>query len=628
MQRRGNTPLLGALVVLGFTLLLAIASEVGAQAQTPDQQKCTNSMNKNLRRLTQRQSTNVIHCIQEFAKGRTQNLGPGGTASSCLTADPKGRLQRALDKTRLDWAKTCDGDAQDGQSKLPPYGVTNPNSLAEIVMKKELKLIAEIFGSDLDAALVTEAADAAAARCQRAAAKALRQCEDTRLREFNSCTRHGLRPTGASAAIISAEDMASCLTQDRRGRIAQLCDDPAGRDRFRGVIEKHCVNPGVDLSEAFPGCNTDDPEDLHTCLSGRARCQTCVGVLAADGLPGWPCDGCAIGSAVCESDERAFCVGGPRDGLPCEDPLVNSDCGPLGNRGNCVPLSGTFLNGRGGFIFDVPQLTRQEISCGVPDPLTGIAECECRLLTAKPIDLGPAIGTACIVQAVVPGCGGGSIDCRGSGSIDVDYRLFHNLGTCGLSDDPNQTEPGPALQGPAECEAACQQRCVSLGPGWRVLRSGCEGYCRSGVRDRGRCDIDRVCLPGGECVGADPVAHQGTCQCDCIQEDHGVPSDPGGLRCQFGLFTQVESEPPCDGIDVTLQTLSCVPQSTMNMTTTIFDADNIEGAVIGPIAERGRSRTCADFSLGRLSGLRRVGNAPSYDGGLGDLNQPSNNECK
>ncbi|MFQ5513412.1 MAG: hypothetical protein ACE5FG_03160, partial [Myxococcota bacterium] len=358
---------------------------------------------------------------------------------------------------------------------------------------------------------------------------------------------------------------------------------------------------------------------------------------SADGLPfDCPtCGGTPLGTQTCTTNADAFCVGGSNDGQPCTDPFLNSDC----PSGNCLAISHTVVNILTPLLtttalFDLPLTEMMAIDCDVPNPVSGIADCDCSLIEADPIDLGSFIGVACITG--MPGCETGHIDCNGGSGRDTEVQLFHSVGFCGQTDDPNGSGP---LVGPSECEDLCETHCASL-PGFRVHRSGCEGYCRGGDLDGTICRNDIDCCTGfdcatgnnGECVGSEPVLHEKHCQCECIAVG-GAPSRTGALECQVGLSTVVEDSSgdpsiQCRGIaNVTLRTDNCVPMSTEFFRTTIFDA-NRKGAPIGPIEATGSPVSCDAYRAGQLTGLSLAGQQSSFDSALGDLGQPVFNVCR
>ena len=60
------------------------------------------------------------------------------------------------------------------------------------------------------------------------------------------------------------------------------------------TIGKSCTARGVDLSDTFPGCGTDDAGALAQCIDQDGACETCLMFQQSDALPE---DACAD---VCE----------------------------------------------------------------------------------------------------------------------------------------------------------------------------------------------------------------------------------------------------------------------------------------------------------------------------------------
>jgi hypothetical protein len=74
-----------------------------------------------------------------------------------------------------------------------------------------------------------------------------------------------------------------CLDMDRKKRIAKACDPVAGK--IATTTLKICGIKRVELSVAFPGCDTDDLGELTTCLKHAIECELCLGLSEADDLP-------------------------------------------------------------------------------------------------------------------------------------------------------------------------------------------------------------------------------------------------------------------------------------------------------------------------------------------------------
>ena len=98
------------------------------------------------------------------------------------------------------------------------------------------------------------------------------RCQRIRLREFTLCEKAGARALKGSPPpeIQGAEALLDCLGADPRRKIAKACGEDLSEK-----IQRLCVGPGVDLSDAFPGCDTDDPDALVACMNDSASRITC-----------------------------------------------------------------------------------------------------------------------------------------------------------------------------------------------------------------------------------------------------------------------------------------------------------------------------------------------------------------
>ena len=151
-------------------------------------------------------------------------------------------------------------------------------------MQKEIDLVHEVFGPDLDKAIFSEGGDTkAASKCQQLVADSVKKCQDAKLKEFNRCKKEGLK----DEIIQSSLDLQGCMGTDLKEQIAKACDPVSGT--IRKKIDKKCAGKGVDLSDAFAGCDTDDPGELAICLDQIVKCRVCLALNEADAL-GRDCD--------------------------------------------------------------------------------------------------------------------------------------------------------------------------------------------------------------------------------------------------------------------------------------------------------------------------------------------------
>jgi hypothetical protein len=228
-------------------------------------------MNKNLAGVAKAQAKEIRNCIKDGARGRL-----AGLIEDCLTSDPRGKVAKAKLKTVL-------GEMQDCIANPPGFAASSAATVNEVATRKEIDLIHDIFGSDLDAAIVHSAEDKNAFGCQQAVAKSVNRCRDTRLKEFNKCKKMGVR----SGSITDAASLRSvCLDADPRGKIVKYCDPGTGK--IGTTIATKCAD--TVLSTGFTGCNTDSPGQLAACLDQRISCHVCLTLAEGDDFGAAVCD--------------------------------------------------------------------------------------------------------------------------------------------------------------------------------------------------------------------------------------------------------------------------------------------------------------------------------------------------
>ncbi len=553
-------------VVLLVAMLTPIESR--AQVQTKDQQKCVNQQNKRFQQLASTAGKNACDCIKNFAKDKADKLGPDGTAQGCLMADVKGKVAKAKQKTSDDFVKKCTGLDKNGLSRLADFGVTDPNTVNRAALSKEIQLIRNIFGPNLDTALFSQDTNKAAAKCQQLVTKATKKCQDAKLKEFNKCKRNGLKDKDNPFDDVS--DLEACMGDDPKGTIAKFCDFDDGKkvDGIRKMLDKKCRD--VSLSAAFPGCGTDDPNLTHRCLETFVECRVCTALNEADGLA--------------------------RDCDLFDDDQANGSCTPPIGSNTCT------IDDQSGFFFEtssffdiLPLAGNIEIDCGGINPATGVAPCTC---TLGPTDPVPVIGLGQACLRPIPGCSGGAVDCDGGSQFNTQVTSFHNIGTC---------------TGNADCAALCANQCGSDS----VLDTGCEGFCRGGGSDGQACTVDGDCA-GGVCNGLDNLPHGNICGCQCLDTTSGDPAVAGGLRCDVGVGVTVEFALPCGDGDVRFDVGEfCVPFTTELTTGIIIAADNDPNAMLpaflGGNQVFGEPFDCTSMQSGVLTGGVLAAAANTFD---------------
>ncbi len=244
------------------------------RALTKDEQKCINSLNHNFAKVAKAQGKDICDCIKDFAKGKS--LTPASTLEGCLIADRKGKVAGAEGKTGSDATKNCGGPS-------PLFGATDASTVNSVAVQKELDLIHDIFGPNLDTAILpASGATRDTSKCQQAVARAVKKCQDAKLKEFNKCKKLGLKSETTTGSL----GLQGCMGQDPKGKIAKACDPTTGK--IKRSIDKKCG--GVDFPGAFPevvaipGCGTNDPAILAACLDQIVECQVCLALNQADNL--------------------------------------------------------------------------------------------------------------------------------------------------------------------------------------------------------------------------------------------------------------------------------------------------------------------------------------------------------
>jgi hypothetical protein len=617
---------LGGAALLAFFLFPH--EEASAQTQRKAQQKCVNELNKNFSKVASAQGGDINSCIKNAGKGK---LG-AQTIEECITSDPKGKVAKATGKA----LEKGGPDGKCPESDSPDFGATDPNTANMVAVDKELALIHWIFGSDLDSGVIlSDGSDGA--KCQAAMVKDVFKCQDTKLKAYNACKKNKLSDKVPPQVTSAQELQDACLgigtagIPDGKGKIAGKCETKLSSD-----AGKKCGG-SLDPNALFPGCAG---QDLADCLDQKVECVACLALNAIDWLnrdcdlfddesPNGSCPttflgftGKPIGYHSKPFDVRTFCKGGTEDGEPCED---DGDCPPGRPDARCATLASIEITTQDIDHLTFPLAGRTATDCGVVDPNTGVATCQCVLIDVEPVDIGP-IGFVCFDP--FPDCPTGLIDCDGGTPMDIEMISDHHIGLTLQWQDPNLLDLGlycgmlDPNTGNQQCEAACESYCAGLPGSYSLFVSACEGFCEGGPREDLTCTYDRALdpeesCPQSSCAGTDPVTHRNHCQCQCAQVG-GNPSDPGGMYCQTGTSVVVESEEPCNGLDITsVVGKRCALVSTESAHSSIRNADNEDGHIIDGGVLRGIRPNCSQMAAGQAV-ISTVGHRIFQDSTMGD----------
>lgn len=264
----------------GFAPLSVGLGPPRAEAQIDvDTRRCINTANRSLRTVLKAIQNDARSCIQDGAKGK---LDDPDTIEVCVDADRKEKVAKAKQRSSDNLADDCAEASTDVLLDL--FGVSTGEvgpRVGDAATEKERRVLDAMFGDSLDAAVVSKDADRDAAKCQDNVLQKVFVCQNVRLSEFARCTKKALK----SGVLPTPADLSdTCLgtsgpsQPDEREKIAKACRPNLAAEKpsqLAKTVNKTCVDPGVVLSDAFPGCRTDDPEELARCLDTLVACEVC-----------------------------------------------------------------------------------------------------------------------------------------------------------------------------------------------------------------------------------------------------------------------------------------------------------------------------------------------------------------
>jgi hypothetical protein len=238
--------------------VLVLAHPATAEVQTRLQQQCINVLNAGGAAFARARADALVRCVRDAAKGRLR----GQSIADCLAADRGGRARRAAIRLAKAAQRRC--------LETPTLGPATPDAVTAAFA--DFLHPAALLGDDLDAAIIARRADRAGAACQAVVVAGLARVVGARVDAYGGCVAGGL----AAGTITTAEDLAACRGDDRRGRVARALA-VAHRQAAR-----RCGTTGLDA--AFPGeCAHEALDTLLGCVDRRATCDLCLAHNAADG---------------------------------------------------------------------------------------------------------------------------------------------------------------------------------------------------------------------------------------------------------------------------------------------------------------------------------------------------------
>ena len=271
---------------LALTALLVFACSVASQVQAAPhpcpsgreclssaQQGCMNAISKRYRKLSSAYGKEISKCIR-----KTSSPLFSVSFEECLSkADTRPKVIAAQTRLLAEEAQLC--------TETPPFGFTSGAVASQAALDQELDLLISVFGSDLGAAVPS-----GQSKCQRKVFRQIQRCQNAGLKAFNQCKKDQLkRVIGFDTA---AENLgrrcldSDVLTEDRlTGKPRRVYNDC--RRGISDRLSQQCGSPDPEvLSLLFPGeCSGPTDRGFMFCILERVRCQICLGLTTADGLP-------------------------------------------------------------------------------------------------------------------------------------------------------------------------------------------------------------------------------------------------------------------------------------------------------------------------------------------------------
>jgi hypothetical protein len=266
-----------ALLVTAGQIAGLPSEEAVPVASSQGQRRCAQAASQEGGRVGKAQGKEDRACLAAAAKGKEVD------AQACLTADAKGKVAKARDKATTSEDKKCVA------GEISVFGYAGAANAADAGAAASLGLVADLFGSNLNAAAITKTNDKAGAACQSALLESAQAAleaiwtETAKAKKSALAGKKGVPPAESGTELQDALLPVFTPSDKVEKALAKVAKAAA----------KKCGG-GIDLAAAFPGgCKvtgaTADAAALGTCARERVLCRGCRSVGAMDALA-LPCD--------------------------------------------------------------------------------------------------------------------------------------------------------------------------------------------------------------------------------------------------------------------------------------------------------------------------------------------------
>jgi hypothetical protein len=223
------------------------------------------------------QGKESVKCQKLAARGSTDKLGippQTQTAQACLMNDVKWRVGRRIFRLDQRDVSKCLSEPE----QFPDFGYEGWPWAASVAWLESLGLTADLFGPDLDAALVLKDQDRVGAKCQEVVHSLSHRVFKAVAKEVQKNADHSLRGRfllQAYSAVSLSRTVRHAIEGDAKRRIAKA------ESKLTDKAERTCEG---DLTNLFPGTCSDragTASNLAECANEVARCRACK---AAEGF--------------------------------------------------------------------------------------------------------------------------------------------------------------------------------------------------------------------------------------------------------------------------------------------------------------------------------------------------------
>jgi len=224
------------------------------------QKNCIRSVNAVTNKVGDLQGRVSNTCIRD---GGRETIAD---AQVCVESDVKQRVANNQARAVRTEARAC--------TDPPLFGKGDIADANTATRDESIAIIADVFGANVQSALILQSVDRNASRCQHYVAVGYERIASRMRREFYNCKLNRMRRD----EIRSRSSLEACYgnwTVDPDAKLFKA------RQRLIRTLDRFC--DGQDLAVTFPGECAARP-DLSTCIEERVACRVCRAINVVDAL--------------------------------------------------------------------------------------------------------------------------------------------------------------------------------------------------------------------------------------------------------------------------------------------------------------------------------------------------------